>query len=94
MSRLKVYNIFISVYCMDRRKAVSLLQQHSYVHIKLKGSITLLKKFGKILFFTTYKNNLFRSFVYCILGDNDIIKANATSMQGVIPFMLITMPPA
>ena len=45
MSRLKVCNIFISVYCMDRRKAVSLLQQHSYVHIKLKGSITLLKKF-------------------------------------------------
>ena len=29
MSRLKVYNMFISVYFINKRKAVSLLQQHS-----------------------------------------------------------------
>ena len=94
MSRLKVYNIFISVYCMDRRKAVLLLQQHSFVHIKLKCSITLLKNFGKILFFTTHEHNLFRSVVNSIFGYNYIIKADAASVQGVIPFMLVAMPPA
>ena len=94
MSRLKVYNMFISVYFIAKRKAVSLLQQHSLQPYVI---IPVTKRYSKQMFsllFIPNKNNFFRSIIYCILGDNHIIKANATSMQGVIPFMLIAMPPA
>lgn len=60
----------------------------------LKSTPAYAEVLIKLIFVLFRKDYFLRTVVYCVLGNNYIVEADAAGMQRVAPLMVVAVPPA